>query len=140
MAILPTILPGVSDSFHSMHDIGLYGAINFICADLERMVLRRFYPKVSVQWMLCLALWTFQIGCLLCFLAVDSATFVVGRALCGIGTTAITNGVVLLVQMVTEEQRELKISTCQLDYPDMNLTLYFMFDVVECIASVIGPL
>jgi MFS family permease len=83
--IIATAVPAITNTFGSISDIGWYGSAYMLtCAIFNPLFgsIYRFYP---VKWVFMASVVLFEAGSALCGAAPTSATFVVGRAIAGIG-------------------------------------------------------
>ena len=90
------------------------------------LVFGKLYTFYSVKWVYLAALAIFEIGSLICAVAPNSVTLIVGRAIAGIGGAGLFSGAVLIVaQTMPLEKRPIFTA---------------LFGAMFGIASVAGPL
>ncbi|CAK7203830.1 hypothetical protein SEUCBS139899_006579 [Sporothrix eucalyptigena] len=96
-SIVATAIPRITSQFHSTGDISWYGsAYSFAMCALQPMagsVFMNFSMKGS--FFLCLGI--FEVGSLLCALAINSPMLIVGRAIAGIGAAGCFTGAFCIV-------------------------------------------
>ncbi|CAK7225249.1 hypothetical protein SBRCBS47491_005823 [Sporothrix bragantina] len=96
-SIVATAIPRITSQFHSTGDISWYGsAYSFAMCALQPMagsVFMNFNMKASFF----LSLAIFEVGSLLCALAVNSPMLIVGRAIAGIGAAGCFTGAFCIV-------------------------------------------
>lgn len=83
--IIATAIPSITNTFDSIGDIGWYGSAYMLtCAIFNPLFgsIYRFYP---VKWVFMASVVLFEGGSALCGAAPTSASFIVGRAVAGIG-------------------------------------------------------
>lgn len=85
MIIAPAI-PGITNEFHSIGDIGRYGSPLF----------GRIYQLYPIKWVFLVSILVFEVGSALCGAAPSSAAFIVGRAIAGI----FCGGIMVIVPFV----------------------------------------
>ncbi|EJU00926.1 gliotoxin efflux pump [Dacryopinax primogenitus] len=126
MTIVATAIPRITDEFHSLSDVGWYGSAFFLTvASFQSTwgkVLKYFPLKAGVIG----AIAVFELGSLVCAVAPNSATLIVGRAIAGLGAGGIVAGDYTIIAFSAPPRRR---------------TLYTSFlGITYGIASVVGPL
>jgi len=60
--ILGTAIPQITDDFHSVGDVGWYGAAYLLTASAFQLIYGRIYTFYSPKWVLLCAIGIFEIG------------------------------------------------------------------------------
>lgn len=124
--IIATAIPKITDRFKSLEDVGWYGSAYLLTQCSLTLVFGKLYTFYSVKWVYLAALAIFEIGSLICAVAPNSVTLIVGRAIAGIGGAGLFSGAVLIVaQTMPLEKRPIYTA---------------LFGAMFGIASVAGPL
>ncbi|RSL61450.1 hypothetical protein CEP54_006226 [Fusarium duplospermum] len=124
--IISTVIPAITDEFHSANDIGWYGTAYLLnnCAFL--LVLGKMYTFLDVKTTFMSAAVLFEVGSAICGAAPNSIAFIIGRAIAGLGAGGIQSGVlVIIVYAVPLQKRPMYQG---------------LFGAVYGISSIIGPL
>ncbi|KAK1988608.1 major facilitator superfamily transporter [Colletotrichum cereale] len=95
--ILTTAIPYITSEFRSTAEIGWYGSAYLLTACAFQPVFGRVFMLFSVKWSYMLAMLMFLAGSLICGLAPDSVTLIVGRAVAGFGSAGILTGSFVVV-------------------------------------------
>jgi hypothetical protein len=92
MTIVATAIPRITDQFQSLEDVGWYGSGFFLTFASFQSMWGKAYKYFDLKWvyMLCIAI--FEIGSLICAVAPNSTTLIVGRAIAGAGGAGIASG------------------------------------------------
>ncbi|KAF2761140.1 MFS general substrate transporter [Pseudovirgaria hyperparasitica] len=124
--ILATATPRITDEFHSLDDLSWYNTayiLTMCCFQLLTGKIYKYYPVKPIFLISCVI---FEIGSVVCGAAPDSPSFIVGRAIAGLGSSAIFSGVmVILFNVVPLQERPIYQG---------------LFGAVYGFASVVGPL
>lgn len=146
-AIIATAIPKITDEFNSLPDVGWYGsgklahvlwwfavsvadhgfpiAYLLTTASLQ-LLFGKFYTYMKIKIVYLVAICLFELGSLICGVAQNSVTLIIGRAIAGLGAAGIMSGALLiLAHSVPLEKRPM--------YAGMIGSMYG-------IASVAGPL
>ncbi|ATY63259.1 MFS multidrug [Cordyceps militaris] len=84
VSILVTAIPKITSDFHSLTDIGWYGATYNLA--------RHFYTYFHAKWTFLVFFLVFELGNLVCGLATSSTMIIIGRTIAGAGASGLTNG------------------------------------------------
>ncbi|KAL2842137.1 major facilitator superfamily domain-containing protein [Aspergillus pseudodeflectus] len=124
--IVSTAIPRITDEFHTVGDIGWYGSAFFLTLASFQGTWGKIYRYFPLKTSFAASVLLFELGSLICAIAQNSITLIVGRAISGIGAAGISSGsYTILAFSVRPEQR-----------PAMTGLLGASFAV----ASVAGPL
>lgn len=103
--IISTATPYITKEFHSTSDIGWYGSAYMLTSCAFQPIFGRIFMLYSVKWAYLTAMVLFELGSLLCGLAPDSTTLIVGRAIAGFGSAGILIGSFIIVNMAVPLQK-----------------------------------
>ncbi|ERS98993.1 uncharacterized protein SPSK_04078 [Sporothrix schenckii 1099-18] len=125
-SIIATAIPKITDQFHSLNDVGWYGSAYLLTTAALQLLFGKFYTYFSIKWIFLGAIFVFEVGSLICGVAQNSVTLIIGRAVAGLGSSGIFSGaLIILAYSVTLDKRPM--------YSGMIGSMYG-------IASVAGPL
>jgi MFS family permease len=97
MSIMATAIPKITDDFHTINDIGWYGAGYLTTLTSLQPTSGRIYTHFSLKPAYLAFLAVFAFGSLLCGTAVSSTMLIVGRAIAGMGGSGIINGAMTII-------------------------------------------
>ncbi|OAA47461.1 Major facilitator superfamily [Beauveria brongniartii RCEF 3172] len=92
VSILVTAIPKITSDFHSLTDIGWYGATYNLASAALQPLSGKFYTYFHAKWTFLAFFLVFEIGNLLCGVATSSTMIIVGRTVAGAGASGLTNG------------------------------------------------
>ncbi|KAB8254917.1 major facilitator superfamily domain-containing protein [Aspergillus pseudonomiae] len=95
--IIATAIPRITDTFHSLGDIGWYGSAYLLTCCSFQLVFGRIYTFYSPKWVFLSAILLFEIGSVICGAAPSSTAFIVGRSIAGIGASGLMSGSVVII-------------------------------------------
>ncbi|KAJ9647353.1 hypothetical protein H2199_002342 [Coniosporium tulheliwenetii] len=126
MTIVATAIPKVTDEFHSLEDIGWYGSAFFITVAAFQSTWGKAYKYFPLKTVFLTAILVFEIGSLICAVAQDSKTLIVGRAVAGAGGAGVAAGAYTIISFSAP--------------PEKVPALTGILGAIFSIASVAGPL
>ncbi|CAK7223719.1 hypothetical protein SBRCBS47491_005303 [Sporothrix bragantina] len=92
MSIVATAIPHITNQFHSLNDVGWYGAAyQLACAPMQPMS-GKIYTYFTTKWTFLIYFGVFELGSLICGVAQNSVTLIIGRAVAGLGAAGLQNG------------------------------------------------
>lgn len=104
--ILSTVTPTLVQIWGQASDIGWYGSVYLLPQPVLQPLFGKLYPYLNTKYALCGGLFLFEIGSLIAGIANGSITFIMGRAVAGVGASMITPGISLVItDILTKEQR-----------------------------------
>ncbi|KAF5873175.1 putative mfs transporter protein [Botrytis fragariae] len=122
-----TIIPVITDEFHSANDIGWYGTAYLIPSCALIVFYGKLYTFYSTKKIYICSFIIYEIGSIMCATAPSSLVFIIGRAIAGTGSAGLVSGS--------------KISIISLIVPLHRRPLYQgIIGGVENIAITAGPL
>ncbi|KAF2105672.1 hypothetical protein BDV96DRAFT_677252 [Lophiotrema nucula] len=105
LTMFPTIMPAITDHFHSLDHIGWYGSAYLLGRYLTWPLLTRYFYGRKTARVQPVSGSIFVAGCLCCALAPDSAVMIDGRGLTGCGAAGCLFSVHVLIEGVIPERR-----------------------------------
>ena len=88
MTIVATAIPRITDEFHSLNQVGWYGSAFFLTLGAFQSTWGKAYKYFHLKLTFLVAIGIFELGSLICGVAQDSTTLIVGRAIAGNSSTA----------------------------------------------------
>ncbi|KAG4434892.1 hypothetical protein IFR05_009622 [Cadophora sp. M221] len=95
--IITTAIPFISNEFKSYDDIGWYGSAYLLTASAFQPLYGRIFGLFNMKWAYLTSLSLFELGSLICAVAPNSVTLIVGRAIQGLGSAGILTGSFVVV-------------------------------------------
>ncbi|CEH11760.1 Predicted transporter (major facilitator superfamily) [Ceraceosorus bombacis] len=115
--IVSTAVPIITNQFQSFTDVGWYGSAYLLTSTAFQPLFGRLYSSFDVKNTYQVALFIFEIGSLICAVAKDSKTFIVGRAIAGLGLAGGYSGSMIIVNIIAPlRQRPLLTSLMGASY------------------------
>ncbi|KAI1384991.1 putative efflux pump [Hypoxylon trugodes] len=96
-SIITTAIPKITDAFHSLPDVGWYGSAYLLTTAALQLLFGKFYTFLSIKWVYLTAIGIFELGSLICGVAQNSVTLIIGRAVAGSGSAGIMSGALLIL-------------------------------------------
>ncbi|KAL2880978.1 hypothetical protein SGCOL_003631 [Colletotrichum sp. CLE4] len=87
--IIATAIPQITDDFHSVTDIGWYGSAYLLTTCAFQLLFGKLYANFPIKRVFLCSVVLFEVGSAVCGAAPDSAAFIVGRAIAGVGGAGI---------------------------------------------------
>jgi MFS family permease len=75
--------PKITSDFHSLDNVGWYGAAYQLTASTLQPLTGKIYTNFNLKWTFLVSFLVFELGSLLCGVAVSSNMLIVGRAVAG---------------------------------------------------------
>jgi MFS family permease len=95
--IIATAVPAITNTFDSISDIGWYGSAYMLTCAIFNPLFGSIYRFYDTKWTFVVSVIIFEAGSALCGAAPSSASFIMGRAVAGIGAAGITCGAIMIV-------------------------------------------
>ncbi|KAK5111872.1 hypothetical protein LTR62_004604 [Meristemomyces frigidus] len=112
--IISTAIPKITNHFNSLDDIGWYTAAYQLASAVLQPLAGKLYVNFSNKWTFISFFAVFELGSLLCAVAVSSKMLIVGRAVAGMGTAGLQNGAFTIISAcVPIHKRPALIGTIQ---------------------------
>ncbi|KAI1099136.1 putative efflux pump [Jackrogersella minutella] len=96
-SIIATAIPKITDAFHSLPDVGWYGSAYLLTTAALQLLFGKFYTFLSIKWVYLCAIGIFELGSLICGVAQNSVTLIIGRAVAGLGSAGLMSGALLIL-------------------------------------------
>ncbi|KAF3187666.1 hypothetical protein TWF788_001884 [Orbilia oligospora] len=110
--IIATAIPKITDRFKSIDDIGWYGSAYFLTSTALQPTFGRIYKIFSIKGTFLVAIFLFELGSLICGIAPNSTSLIIGRAIAGLGVGGIfSGGIVILAYVLPLEKRPLAFAS-----------------------------
>jgi MFS family permease len=93
-------IPKITSDFHSLEDVGWYGAAYQLASATLQPLTGKVYTNFNNKWTFFAFFLFFEIGSLLCGVAVNSTMLIIGRAVAGMGSSGLQNGALTIVSAV----------------------------------------
>lgn len=124
--IIAAAIPRITDNFDSLQDIGWYGSAYMLTAACFMPISGRVYQLYSTKWTFLLSILIFEVGSTLCGAAPNSITFIIGRAIAGLGSAGVFSGGTMIVLPLVPLRKRPVVSS--------------MFGLSFGVSSVLGPI
>ncbi|KAK5654929.1 hypothetical protein OQA88_6685 [Cercophora sp. LCS_1] len=97
MTIVATAIPKITDEFHGLEEVAWYGSAFFMTVGGFQSSWGKIYKYFPLKISFLAAIFIFELGSLICGVAPNSVTLIVGRAIAGIGAAGIGSGAYTLI-------------------------------------------
>jgi MFS family permease len=95
--IIATAIPVITNQFNSLSDVGWYASAYLLTMCSFQLIFGRIYTFYNPKWVYLSTIVLFELGSLICGVAPNSTTLIVGRAIAGMGSCGIFNGAIILI-------------------------------------------
>ncbi|KAI9676968.1 MAG: hypothetical protein M1817_006807 [Caeruleum heppii] len=95
--IIATAIPKITTVFNSLNDVGWYGSSYLLTTTSLQPTFGKIYTYFNVKWTYLIALLIFELGSVVCAAARNSVMLIVGRAIAGVGASALFSGGMTIV-------------------------------------------
>ncbi|KAH7062485.1 major facilitator superfamily domain-containing protein [Macrophomina phaseolina] len=126
MTIVATAIPKITDEFRSLDQVGWYGSAFFLTLGAFQSTWGKAYKYFPLKMTFLISILVFEIGSLICGVAKNSTTLIVGRAVAGAGGAGIAAGAYTILAFSAP--------------PGQAAAYTGILGAVYAVASVIGPL
>ncbi|TVY84592.1 Dehydrocurvularin exporter [Lachnellula suecica] len=126
IGIVATAIPGITDSFHNVNDVGWYGGAIFLLVSTTSPMWGKLYKYLSARWIYLIAISLFLIGSIVAATATNSIALIIARAIQGMGASGALSGSVLMINYVA--------------HPSQQPLFLGLWTTVYMISTIIGPL
>ncbi|KAI0176907.1 major facilitator superfamily domain-containing protein [Pestalotiopsis sp. NC0098] len=94
--IVATAIPKITDHFKKLDDIAWYGSAYFLTLGAFQSQWGKIYKYIPLKTAFLTSVFIFEVGSLICGVAQNSTTLIVGRAIAGFGGSGIAPGVYII--------------------------------------------
>ncbi|KAK8192777.1 DNA repair protein RAD50 [Phyllosticta capitalensis] len=105
MNIVATAIPKVTDQFHALDDIGWFGSALFLTVASSQSVWGKAYKYIDLKTVFLVGIFVFEVGSLISAIAQNSITFIVGRAIIGLGVAGVLAGCYTIIAFVVPPEK-----------------------------------
>ncbi|KAH7177126.1 major facilitator superfamily domain-containing protein [Dactylonectria macrodidyma] len=95
--IVATAIPKITDEFHRLDEVSWYGAAFFVCTAAFQSTWGKAYKYFPLKICFLVSIFIFEVGSLICGVAPNGVTLIVGRAIAGIGGAGIASGAYIII-------------------------------------------
>jgi MFS family permease len=95
--IIATAIPKITDDFDALGDVGWYASAYLLTSSAFQLLFGKMFTIFSVKFVYLSAVAIFELGSLICAAAPNSVSFIVGRAIAGIGAAGVYSGSVIVL-------------------------------------------
>ncbi|EXJ84209.1 hypothetical protein A1O3_04876 [Capronia epimyces CBS 606.96] len=113
-SIVSTAIPKITDHFHSLPDVGWYGSAYQLGSSVLQPLTGKIYNHFSLKWTFIAFFAIFELGSAICGAAQSSAMLIVGRAVSGVGASALINGAFTIVSSSVPLEKQPRNAVAQL--------------------------
>ena len=92
LTIIATAIPMITKEFHSLEDVGFYGSAFLLTIATTQSFWGKLYKYSDLKAVFLASIAVFEIGSLICAVARNSTTLIIGRAVTGIGAAGVVGG------------------------------------------------
>ncbi|KAF1937568.1 MFS general substrate transporter [Clathrospora elynae] len=97
LTIVATAIPKITSEFNGLDDVSWYSAAFFMTIGGFQSAWGKAYKYFPLKTTFLLAIFTFELGSLICGIAPNSTTLIVGRAISGLGAGGIGSGAYTII-------------------------------------------
>jgi MFS transporter, DHA2 family, glioxin efflux transporter len=97
LTILATAIPKITGDFHGLEDVSWYSAAFFMTIGGFQSAWGKAYKYFPLKISFLISIFIFELGSLICGVAPNSTTLIVGRAIAGLGAGGIGSGTYTII-------------------------------------------
>ncbi|KAK6358444.1 hypothetical protein TWF730_007776 [Orbilia blumenaviensis] len=102
MTIVATAIPRITDEFHGLDKVSWYGSAFFMTNGGFQSSWGKAYKYFPLKTVFLACIVVFEVGSLICAVAQNSTTLIVGRAVTGLGAAGIGTGAYTIIAFIAE--------------------------------------
>ncbi|KAJ3726814.1 major facilitator superfamily domain-containing protein [Lentinula raphanica] len=91
-SIISTVIPTITTVFDSLGDVGWYGSAYLLVLASLQPSFGKIYTVFNLKAVYLISLIVFEVGSVVCAAATSSLMFIIGRAIAGLGASALLSG------------------------------------------------
>ena len=119
-------IPKITAEFNGLDDVGWYAAAYFMTFGAAMSSAGKAFQYNNLKWSFIVSMIIFEIGSLICGVAPNSETLIVGRAIAGLGGAGLSVGGTSIISLTVE--------------PKKRPMMMVIVGATYCVAAVLGPL
>ncbi|KAI1281633.1 major facilitator superfamily domain-containing protein [Xylaria sp. FL0933] len=119
--IVSTAIPSITDTFHSLQDIGWYASAYQFGSAAPQLLTGKIYTLFDTKWTFLAFFGTFELGSLLCGAAISSSMLIVGRAIAGFGAAGIIVGALTIISSCVPKDRRPALLSITMGFNQLGL-------------------
>ncbi|CAI7574023.1 unnamed protein product [Penicillium glandicola] len=100
IGIIATAIPGITNDFRKLNDVGWYGCATFILAASTSPLWGKLFKYLNVKWVYLTAVGIFLVGSIVAAAAPNSVSVIIGRAIQGWGASGVLGGTLIVINYV----------------------------------------
>jgi MFS family permease len=105
IGIVATAIPGITDQFHKLDDVGWYGSSTFLTVGASSPLWGKLYKYCNVKWSYLASVVIYLVGGVVAAAAPNSLSVIIGRAIQGLGASGTLSGSLLVINYVAQPNR-----------------------------------
>ncbi|KAI9747821.1 MAG: hypothetical protein M1815_003848 [Lichina confinis] len=105
LTIVATAIPKITSEFDGLDDVAWYSAAFFMTIGGFQSAWGKAYKHFSLKTTFLVSIFIFELGSLVCGVAPNSTTLIVGRAVSGLGAAGIGSGVYTIIAFSARPKR-----------------------------------
>ncbi|KAK7749625.1 hypothetical protein SLS53_000203 [Cytospora paraplurivora] len=110
MTIVATAIPRITDEFHGLGDVSWYSSAFFMTTAGFQSAWGKVYKYFPLKTTYLTSLFIFELGSLICGVAPNSTTLIVGRAIAGVGAGGFGTGSFTIIAFAAEPKKRPMLS------------------------------
>ncbi|KAI9721626.1 MAG: hypothetical protein M1828_005117 [Chrysothrix sp. TS-e1954] len=97
LTVIATAIPRITREFNSVNQVGWYASTLFLTVAAAQSPWGKAYKYFRIKWVYLASIVVFEVGSLICAVAQNSATFIAGRAITGLGVAGSFAGSYIII-------------------------------------------
>ncbi|OAT01728.1 MFS transporter, variant [Blastomyces dermatitidis ER-3] len=106
LAVISTATPAITSDFDSLVDVGWYGGAYQLGSAAFQPLSGKIYSQFPIKWTFLAFFFVFEVGSAICAAAQSSPTFIIGRAIAGVGSAGVANGALTTISAVLPTRKQ----------------------------------
>lgn len=102
LTIIATAIPMITKEFHSLEDVGFYGSAFLLTIATTQTFWGKLYKYSDLKAVFLASIAVFEVGSLICAVAQNSITLIIGRAVTGVGAAGVVGGCFCIIACSVE--------------------------------------
>ncbi|KAL2163024.1 hypothetical protein VTH06DRAFT_6860 [Thermothelomyces fergusii] len=105
MTIVATAVPKITDEFHGLEDVAWYSSAFFMTVGGFQSTWGKVFKYFPLKISFFVSVFIFELGSLICGVAPNSTTLIVGRAIAGVGAAGIGSGAYTIIAFIAPPKK-----------------------------------